>query len=191
VYLRARYSDPATALFLTVDPAVNSTGTPYAYTGDNPPNYTDLLGQCSGLFHFACSAADWVKNNATTTSILITAGAIGLAIVCPECDLAIIALDVTSNVVNGIGTYEAINSDNVTESTIDVIGDLVSLGGLGTEVSTPLKETGEGAHIATESKEAYEAAEKLSDKWGAASNVSTFTEFSLPVLNQMFVGTAC
>jgi RHS repeat-associated protein len=45
VYLRARYYDPVTALFLTVDPLVDTTRTPYAYTGDNPLNYTDLTGQ--------------------------------------------------------------------------------------------------------------------------------------------------
>jgi hypothetical protein len=36
--------------------------------------------------------------------------------------------------VSGIATYEDIKSGNVTESTFDVIGDLVSLGSLGTEV---------------------------------------------------------
>jgi RHS repeat-associated protein len=46
VYLRARYYDPATALFLTVDPDVGSTGTPYAYTRGNPLNLTDLSGLC-------------------------------------------------------------------------------------------------------------------------------------------------
>lgn len=105
--------------------------------------------------------------------------------------MAVIALDVTFNMVNGIGTYEAIKSGNVTESAIDVIGGLVSLGGLGTEVSTAIKETGGGAHIATESKEALKDAEKLSGKWGTASDISTFTEFSLPYLNDMFVGNAC
>jgi RHS repeat-associated protein len=45
IYLRARYYDPRTALFLTVDPLVDSTRTPYAYTGDNPLNYTDITGQ--------------------------------------------------------------------------------------------------------------------------------------------------
>ena len=63
-------------------------------------------------------------------------------------------------------------------------------GGLGTEVSTALKSTGEGAHIATEYKGALEDAEKPSGKWGTASNISTFAEFS-PYLNDMFVGTAC
>ncbi|MGW5722059.1 RHS repeat-associated core domain-containing protein [Amycolatopsis sp. NPDC003865] len=45
VYLRARYYDPATAQFLTVDPLVDQTRTPYAYTGGNPLNYTDPTGR--------------------------------------------------------------------------------------------------------------------------------------------------
>jgi len=45
VFLRARYYDPATAEFLTVDPDTDLTGTPYAYTGDNPLNAVDLSGR--------------------------------------------------------------------------------------------------------------------------------------------------
>jgi RHS repeat-associated protein len=45
VFLRARYYDPATAEFLTVDPDTDVTGTPYAYTGGNPVNAVDLSGR--------------------------------------------------------------------------------------------------------------------------------------------------
>lgn len=45
VFLRARYYDPATAEFLTVDPDTDLTGTPYAYTGGNPLNAVDLSGR--------------------------------------------------------------------------------------------------------------------------------------------------
>lgn len=44
VYLRARYYDPVTAQFLTVDPLINTTHLPYAYAGDNPLNGTDRSG---------------------------------------------------------------------------------------------------------------------------------------------------
>jgi RHS repeat-associated protein len=44
VYLRARYYDPATAQFLTVDPALEMTRSPYAYTDGNPLNETDPTG---------------------------------------------------------------------------------------------------------------------------------------------------
>jgi RHS repeat-associated protein len=43
-WLRARYYDPTTGQFLTVDPAAAATGTRYAYTGGNPITRADLLG---------------------------------------------------------------------------------------------------------------------------------------------------
>ena len=54
VYLRARYYDPSTAQFLTVDPVVNTTHTPYAYVADDPLNSTDPsgligIGACDGI----------------------------------------------------------------------------------------------------------------------------------------------
>ncbi len=45
IYLRARTYDPATAEFLTIDPALAVTNEPYTYTGDNPLNGTDLTGK--------------------------------------------------------------------------------------------------------------------------------------------------
>ena len=44
VHLRARDYDPATGQFLTVDPAVDQTRQPYAYTGNNPLTRTDPTG---------------------------------------------------------------------------------------------------------------------------------------------------
>lgn len=49
VYLRARYYDPATAEFLTVDPLLNATQAAYTYVNDNPLNLTDPSGDCPGL----------------------------------------------------------------------------------------------------------------------------------------------
>jgi RHS repeat-associated protein len=46
VYLRARYYDPATAQFLTIDPLVEMTHSPYAYVDSNPLNGTDPTGLC-------------------------------------------------------------------------------------------------------------------------------------------------
>ena len=50
-YLRARWYDPATAQFISVDPLVNVTHQPYQYVGDNPGSNTDPTGECE------CSAA--------------------------------------------------------------------------------------------------------------------------------------
>lgn len=47
IYLRARYYDPATAQFLTVDPALSTTHEPYVYVGDKPPATIDPSGECA------------------------------------------------------------------------------------------------------------------------------------------------
>jgi RHS repeat-associated protein len=44
IYLRAREYDPATAQFLSIDPAVSITRIPYNYSGDNPMNFQDRRG---------------------------------------------------------------------------------------------------------------------------------------------------
>lgn len=44
-YLRARYDDPATAQFLSLDPAVASTMSPYAYVSGDPLGATDPSGE--------------------------------------------------------------------------------------------------------------------------------------------------
>jgi RHS repeat-associated protein len=46
VYMRARYYAPATAQFLTVDPLVNMTHTPYSYVNDSPLDGSDPSGDC-------------------------------------------------------------------------------------------------------------------------------------------------
>jgi RHS repeat-associated protein len=46
IYLRARYYDPATAQFLTVDPMLDVTRSPYGYVENNPTNNTDPSGMC-------------------------------------------------------------------------------------------------------------------------------------------------
>jgi RHS repeat-associated protein len=46
VHLRARDYDPGTGQFLSVDPAVDATRQPYAYTGNNPLLLTDPSGLC-------------------------------------------------------------------------------------------------------------------------------------------------
>jgi RHS repeat-associated protein len=47
IYLINRYYDPQTAQFTSLDPAVDQTLAPYAYTGGNPVSETDPTGQWS------------------------------------------------------------------------------------------------------------------------------------------------
>ena len=44
IYLRARSYEPASAQFTSVDPAVESSGAPYSYAGDDPVNAADPSG---------------------------------------------------------------------------------------------------------------------------------------------------
>ncbi len=44
IYLRARVYDPATAQFLSMDPAEAISGVPYVYAGDDPVNREDAIG---------------------------------------------------------------------------------------------------------------------------------------------------
>ncbi len=50
VYFVHRYYDPMLRQFISVDPAVATTGTPYAYAGNNPVNGADPSGLCHGFF---------------------------------------------------------------------------------------------------------------------------------------------
>jgi RHS repeat-associated protein len=68
VYLIGRYYDPATGQFLTVDPMVDLTRQPYAYTGDDPVNGVDPNGLDCGLFSFACSAYDSAAGGVKTAA---------------------------------------------------------------------------------------------------------------------------
>jgi RHS repeat-associated protein len=49
-YLRARFYDPQTAQFLSVDPLVGLTQQPYAYVGGDPLNLGDPSGLCKTPF---------------------------------------------------------------------------------------------------------------------------------------------
>jgi RHS repeat-associated protein len=44
LYLMNRYYDPVSGQFISLDPAVNATGEPYLYAGDNPVSFTDPTG---------------------------------------------------------------------------------------------------------------------------------------------------
>ncbi len=60
IYLRARVYDPATAQFLSVDPDVMTTRTPYTYAGDNPLNIDDPRGLCNAN---PFSESFWTEGN--------------------------------------------------------------------------------------------------------------------------------
>jgi RHS repeat-associated protein len=110
VYLIGRYYDPTTGQFLSVDPLVDETGQPYAYTGDDPVNMVDSLGTitCPSWLGAGCgvvtdvqngisagvkAAASWVTNNAGTIATITSALA----------TIAYVSCAVTEGVGCGVG----------------------------------------------------------------------------------------
>jgi RHS repeat-associated protein len=62
IYLINRYYDPQTGQFTSVDPLVNQTLSPYAYTGGNPVSGTDPTGDCASNAVPSCrftATANW------------------------------------------------------------------------------------------------------------------------------------
>lgn len=80
-YLRARYYDPSTAQFLTRDPILPVTRSPFAYASNNPINRADPTGLCGWTDPLGCvsdaadaagNAASWVGDKASSAT-----GAVG------------------------------------------------------------------------------------------------------------------
>ena len=68
VYLRARWYDPSTAQFISVDPLVASTLQAYEFADENPLNWYDPSGmKCANGFGWFCSAAHDVASGFDTT----------------------------------------------------------------------------------------------------------------------------
>lgn len=105
-YLRARYYDPATGLFTTVDPLDALTRDPYVYAGNNSLNNTDPLGLywgegvidgagralssgAHGVANAAVSTGRFARNNYGTIAE-VTAGGACIVISAGMCALAII-----------------------------------------------------------------------------------------------------
>jgi RHS repeat-associated protein len=84
-YLRARYYDPVTGQFLTVDPNVATTLSPYGYVEGDPLNSADPSGKCGGLWSTDSCLTD-VENalggffGGAATDLEATSSAIGSAL---------------------------------------------------------------------------------------------------------------
>jgi RHS repeat-associated protein len=64
VYLVHRYYDPSTEQFLSVDPAVDETGTPYAFTSGDPVNGSDPSGDLLCEAGGTCGTAQYFASQA-------------------------------------------------------------------------------------------------------------------------------
>lgn len=110
-YLQNRYYDPNTRLFLTVDPLITATGTPYNYADNDPLNKTDPTGNCV-LCEFSIRAS------------------IGGAIQGAGSDFA---LQLLGNIANGCDLFQNIDRNSLIFSA--VVGGVSAgrVGGRGTQ----------------------------------------------------------
>ena len=79
LYLIARYYDPATGQFISVDPLVDQTEAPYSYVGDDPVDSADPSGLCwpswaCGAEHVAGAVAGVVTGYDTVKSFVDCTG---------------------------------------------------------------------------------------------------------------------
>jgi len=100
-YLRARYYDPATAQFLSRDPAEDSTRAPYSYVDGNPLNGTDPLGLFCLLGHVNGNSGRCRGTNVATD--LKVAG-VGLSVV--ALSVGTLGLAAPALTVEGVGLAE-------------------------------------------------------------------------------------
>jgi RHS repeat-associated protein len=152
VYLRARYYDPATALFLTVDPMVNSTHAAYIYVLDDPLNGVDLTGLCLSGFGWFCNNAGAIATGLTVTALVVG------AVACTICDVAALGIGALSLATNGIETYQDCEHGFTTNCGIDAAGDALSLADFGLDGASLIRDAGEGVHLADAAAEAAENA---------------------------------
>ena len=115
LYLQARFYDPATALFLTVDPLVEQTLQAYLYAGDNPLNVLDPLGE-SWWNPSTWSSQTW--NTISTVGIIV--GAVALA----ATGVGAIADGVALGIDAAAGTATALGD---TAGTIGTVADITGV----------------------------------------------------------------
>lgn len=157
IYLRARVYDPSTAQFLTVDPALATTGEPYSYAGDDPLSRADPTGEWEWFWEkwtvgnwkeaaktaayvavgvgLVAGAISFIPVVAVAGAIGVTAGTVGAivggAVVVGETVAGVITVG-SSVIYVGAGIYE-VNHGKVAEGVGDVVSGLI-FGGAATSV---------------------------------------------------------
>ena len=149
VYLRARYYDPITAQFITVDPLVDSTGSPYGYTGGNPLQFGDPLGLdwIDNVGNFAAGFGDtvtfggtrWVREQLGVNGAVDTCSAAyawgGYTGVAAQVALAFgtggltLAYDAIGAGVSAYDAYEAVQRGDYAAAALAAVGALPGVPG--------------------------------------------------------------
>ncbi|MBM9508722.1 IPT/TIG domain-containing protein [Actinacidiphila acididurans] len=128
VLLVQRYYDPGTGQFLTVDPAVALTLSPYAYADGDPANLIDP----SGLW--GVNPVSWVVDHAGDISAVTGTLAVVIAPI-PGLDVASLVLGGISVATGAIATAKDIHDGNYVQAAVDGIGTVVGGAGFGVDLA--------------------------------------------------------
>lgn len=174
-----RYYDPKTALFITVDPDLSQTGIPYAYTGDSPLTYTDLLGLCGGFFGFVCSTGHWLSKPGHIGAVLGVAAVVASVVICPECDLAFAGGDlIASGLADAAFGLSAVQAGLDCSKSLDVrcgvaiTASLLAGAGGFLDTGEALFGASEGAHAAESIFEGLGAFGRIGDAFSVPFGVA-------------------
>jgi RHS repeat-associated protein len=158
-WMRARYYDPATAQFISVDPLNTGATSPYSYASDNPVNFTDPSGAltptaaqlCSYGNTAGCQAASAVPQYTPLNVVVLAKGvsaalsaisttADGTALVCEVASLGfcspiagtlIVASAASSAAASGIDIPLTVTGhESGAQVPLDLLGTLGVYGGL-------------------------------------------------------------
>jgi RHS repeat-associated protein len=174
VYLRARYYDPKTAEFLTVDPDLANTGIPYAYVGDSPLTYTDLLGLCGGFFGFVCSTVHWLSKPGHVAAVLGVSAVVVSLFVCAACDLVAAALADSAFVLSGVQAGMDCSQDVNLQCGVDIASTVLAGAGGALDSLDALNAAGEGLHAAESAFEGLANLGRVGDAFSVPYGLSDF-----------------
>ncbi len=128
VYLQARYYDPGTAQFISVDPAVSLTLTPYGYASGNPVNAGDPTGLVTWWDPRTYTKDTWSAIGTTATYVGIGASLV-LICVATACIGTVAAIGGATTLAETLTAAEiAGNIATVTSEISSAVGTVAGLG---------------------------------------------------------------
>lgn len=153
LYLSARYFDPTTALFITIDPIVALTKAAYLYVDNNPLNAVDPLGLWDwGLtFGIAAAVVGLVAIGVATAGVgdVVILGGAGVAAAATETGVGVAAateagcaaltlgtaLDASATGLGAAGAaVDCSKHPDSAQCTLDIVSVGTGLGGVGADI---------------------------------------------------------
>lgn len=135
MYLRARYYDPSSELFLSADPSQGIGGSPYAYALGSPQNVTDRTGLFPNLLAgwnaITAGMSDWngwrssIRDFSSTTHAV--AGACGLGALVPGTQPFTLPCAATFAVLGAVADVALVGHGDLDRSAL--FWDALSIGG--------------------------------------------------------------